>query len=259
MLDNSIIREIWDLVYNLSLNMLHNATDAEDATQSIIEKVIINYSSFKRDSKVTTWAYRIAYNYLIDQKRLVQKEKITFEIFEEDIKHFEPYQNEFGLTGEEERIFAEEVKVGCTLAMLQCLDPENRFAYILGGIFNFNSVDAAEVMNIKPAAYRKKISRAKEKVKNFMQGNCGLVNPDAFCQCRKRLLIAKNRGRINFDKIIYQTESRKIKDYIKEMNEIDSISQTFRNNPFFDRAEQFASYMNNNFEILQETKPTLCD
>ena len=43
----SIILEIRDLVYNLSLKMLLFPTDAEDATQEILVKVITSLSTFK--------------------------------------------------------------------------------------------------------------------------------------------------------------------------------------------------------------------
>jgi hypothetical protein len=42
-----------------------------------------------------------------------------------------------------EELLAEEVKVGCTLGMLQCLDRPQRVAYILGEVFGLPSESAA--------------------------------------------------------------------------------------------------------------------
>ncbi|MCX8129716.1 MAG: helix-turn-helix domain-containing protein [Clostridia bacterium] len=52
-----IIINIKDMVYNLSIRMLWNPTDAEDATQEILIKVITNLSKFQGYSKFSTWVY----------------------------------------------------------------------------------------------------------------------------------------------------------------------------------------------------------
>jgi len=253
-LSDETIVELWDMIFNISQNMLHDENDAKDATQTIFEKIIDKYSDFKGHSKLSTWAYRIAFNYLVDIKRSSSVSEISFEIFEHDVNIFTPYQNEFGLNREEEKIFAEEVKVGCTLAMLQCLDYESRFIYILGSIFNFTGKEASEICKMEPVTYRKKLSRAKLKINSFMGKNCGLINPDAICRCRKRILIAKERGRIDMEKLMYQTENRHIKDIIREMNEIDVISKVFQSNPYFENHDDEISRIKEKFKILQETQ-----
>jgi RNA polymerase sigma factor (sigma-70 family) len=198
--------KIWHMVFNLSRQMLNNDDIAEEATQSIFEKVIKGYPSFNQQSKLSTWVYKISYNYLIDILRKEKVEEISFDLFENDITNFKPYQNELGLTTIEEKIYIEEIKVGCTIALLQCLSPQNRFIYIIGSIFDFPHNEAAEILSIDYSNYRKRLSRAKSKIKSFLNKNCGLINPNADCKCKKRILIAKERGRINPEKILYKTE-----------------------------------------------------
>ena len=64
----SVINEIQDLVYNLSLKMLLFHDDAKDATQEILIKIVTHLSTFRQESKFTTWVYRVATNYLISHK-----------------------------------------------------------------------------------------------------------------------------------------------------------------------------------------------
>lgn len=118
------------------------------------------------------------------------------------------------------------------MAILQCLDPESRFIFIIGSVFNFSQKDAAEICNIGYDSYRKRLSRIKTRIRSFMSKNCGFINPEAKCKCRKRLLIAVERGRVNPDKMLYINEDKSISLFIDEMNEMDQIAQTFQGNPF---------------------------
>ena len=252
-LDEEKLKPIWSMVFNLSLHMLHDHMEAEDAAQSVMERVVMKSHEFKGDAQFSTWVYRLAYNHLIDRIRKQNREKISFELFEKDVRNFTPYRNELGLNREEEKIFAEELKVGCTLAMLQCLDSENRFIYILKTIFGFTGSKGAEICGISPENFRKRYSRTKEKIRNFLDGNCSHINPEAFCSCRKRLHIAVERGRINPDKMLYVCEDRKVRDLILEMNQIDKIAELFRSNPYFDRTDKLVSSLKSGYRILQET------
>jgi RNA polymerase sigma factor (sigma-70 family) len=65
---NQVLQDNWDWLYNLSLKMLLNPMDAEDALQEILERVTRAWDTFRGDSKVSTWIYRIAVNHLINRK-----------------------------------------------------------------------------------------------------------------------------------------------------------------------------------------------
>jgi DNA-directed RNA polymerase specialized sigma24 family protein len=67
--------------------------------------------------------------------------------------------------------------VGCTQAMLLCLDREHRIAYVLGDGLELNSGEAANICEISPAAFRKRLQRARERIQAFMQAHCGLLDP----------------------------------------------------------------------------------
>ena len=65
----------------------------------------------------------------------------------------------------DQRLLEEEVKIGCTRGMLLCLDREERLAYILGDVFELRSDEAGLVLDISPAAFRKRLSRARERLR----------------------------------------------------------------------------------------------
>jgi hypothetical protein len=126
----------------------------------------------------------------------VERLELSFGAFAEDLRA--------GLapvaTGAEPELdlLAREVKHGCTLAMLCCLDRELRVAYILGEVFGVSSTEGAWICSTSEAAFRKRLSRARTAVRAFVAEHCGLVAPDtAQCHCRRRVPVAARLGRID--------------------------------------------------------------
>ena len=53
-----VILKIQDKIYGLALRMLYNPSDAEDAAQEILLKIITHLSTFRGESAFTTWIYQ---------------------------------------------------------------------------------------------------------------------------------------------------------------------------------------------------------
>jgi RNA polymerase sigma factor (sigma-70 family) len=189
-----VVRTVRDAVYRLALRMTGLPADAEDATQEILIKVVTRLSSWRGEASLTTWAYRIAVNYLLNQRRrtAMERRELTFdELGAELVEGLADY------SGPDAELLAEEVRLRCTQAMLQCLDRSERLVYVLGEVFDLPSGAAGWILDTTPAAYRKRLERVRRQVRAFVHGNCGLVNPEAACHCSRRITAAKARGRLD--------------------------------------------------------------
>lgn len=70
------IVETWqDMVYNTALGIVQNAEDAEDIAQEVFVQVYNSVSSFKGDSKFSTWLYRITITKSLDHERRKKRKK----------------------------------------------------------------------------------------------------------------------------------------------------------------------------------------
>ncbi len=70
------IVETWQsMVYNTALGIVQNAEDAEDIAQDVFVQVYQSISSFKGDSKFSTWLYRIAITKSLDHERRKKRKK----------------------------------------------------------------------------------------------------------------------------------------------------------------------------------------
>jgi hypothetical protein len=56
-----------------------------------------------------------------------------------------------------------------------------------------DGVEAASILSITPAAFRKRLSRAREAVVKFTRAHCGLVDPANACRCARRPGSANDR------------------------------------------------------------------
>jgi RNA polymerase sigma factor (sigma-70 family) len=223
---DALVRAIQGDVYGLAIRMLWNRADAEDATQEILVRVITRLSQFDFRSGLKTWVYRIAVNYILDVKKSpVERMQLTFTRFGDDLAQ--------GLSmdgpGEAERsLLLEEVKIGCTLGMLQCLDRPHRLAYILGEILELPGPQAAEVLDIAPALYRKRLQRSRQAILAFTRSHCGLVSDDASCRCNRRVPAAVRLGRARTDSLDFAREAASFDEARTLVQRVDDARRAFQ-------------------------------
>jgi RNA polymerase sigma factor (sigma-70 family) len=192
-----VLLDVRDDVHRLCLRMTGCPDDALDATQEVLIKVMTRLAAFRGESSLRTWVHRIAVNHLLDRKRsTVERMEMTFSQFADDL--LDGLSSRVADGGPEREVLASEVKHGCTLALLTCLDRPTRVAYVLGEVFGVSSAEGARICEISEATYRKRLSRARAAVRAFVAEHCGLVAPDrARCHCGRRVDAAIDRGRID--------------------------------------------------------------
>lgn len=182
-----LVRRHQRFLYNLALRTLFAPADADDATQEILVKAVTKLSSFEGRSPFRIWLYRIATNHLLNLKRTRREETIHFAAFGQALDaapaEDPPDRTQVPM---DVKLVVDEARLGCTLAMLLCLDREQRLVYVLGEILGASDSVAAEVLGVGRDAFRQKLSRARKDLHGFMNDRCGLVNPANPCRCERK-------------------------------------------------------------------------
>ncbi|MCI9306356.1 MAG: RNA polymerase sigma factor [Lachnospiraceae bacterium] len=227
----SLVMGVQDMVFNLSLRMLGTFTDAEDAAQDILLKMITHLSSFRGESAFTTWVFRIAVNHLKDYKKhMFAHAPLSFEFYGEDIKNGKIHDIPDLTQNVERDILAEELKLSCTNVMLQCLDTESRCIFILGTMFKPDSRIAGEILEMTPEAYRQRLSRIRRKMADFLQQYCGVYGGGS-CRCKDRVNYAIQSHRLHPQRLDYveanEISVKNMLDVKQAMEEMDDLSQDF--------------------------------
>jgi len=91
-------------------------------------------------------------------------------------------------------VLEQELRLICTEGMLLSLDRDHRIAWILDEVFGLNSEQAGEVLEIDPAAFRKRVQRSRERLGAWMDANCGLVGVKTRCHCRRQVPVGVQIG-----------------------------------------------------------------
>jgi RNA polymerase sigma factor (sigma-70 family) len=189
-----IVRALEGPFFQLARRMMLDPADAEDATQECLLRVLMRLSQYEGQAKFSTWAFRVAVRRILDFREQKYKAPLlTFEAFAADlVQGLEPEAPERA----EDVALLTQVKIGCGRALLQALDADHRIVYVLGEIMGLDGEEGADVLEIEPATFRKRLSRARERIRDALSKCCGVVNESAACLCHRRLDRALALGRV---------------------------------------------------------------
>jgi RNA polymerase sigma factor (sigma-70 family) len=233
-----IVLRIQDRIYHLALRMLSHPEDARDASQEILIKVITNLKGFRFEGSFAAWVFRIAANHLNTfRKSRMERFEINWEKACELVDQAEARGWLSDPPAAPNKMLEIEARLRCTQALLTAMDRPHRLAFILGVVMDVSSMDGAYILEISPAAFRKRVSRARAKLKAFLAGNCGLFDASNRCCCPGVLANHLQNQWISpenpiFMKNGFRTQSNEdLAEYLKELDELSRVSTLFKAYP----------------------------
>lgn len=235
-----LVLKIQDKIYGLALRMLYNPSDAEDAAQEILLKIITRLSTFRGESAFTTWMYRVAVNHLLTlRRRQPELEAVSFEEYEKSLELDSSVDWQESSSTALQQIYVEEIMISCLQGLLLCLDREHRLAYLLVEVFDVSSEQGAAILEITPTAFRKRLSRARERIQDFLKRNCALINPDNPCTCERYVISQCYMEKVREKDLVFAEHPCRVKQEgrtvhrIKEMDELTRIATLYKQYPDF--------------------------
>lgn len=228
-----VVRLLQDPLYRLALRMVWRPADAEDATQEILIRVVTRLSSWRAEATLVTWAYRVGVNYLLNLRRRTPHEAMALSL-DEFRDSLADGLATADYSGPEANLLVNEVRLSCSQAVLQCLERGERVAFVLGEIFELSSTEAAWILDVTPAAYRKRLERARRRLTAFLTSTCDLVNPDAFCRCARRVDKAVAIGRVDPGNPVLATHpvsGRGVAEAAAQLHDLHDAAAVFRAHP----------------------------
>ena len=163
-----LIDEWQDMVYNTALGIVQNADDADDITQEVFIQVYQSVSSFKGESKLSTWLYRITVSKALDhEKKKKRKKRFGFvqSLFggqEEEQLH----PVEFNHPGVQ---LEKKEKAGELFDALKQIPDNQRIAFTLHKLEGQSYQEIAEIMDTSLFAVESLMGRAKRNLKKIME------------------------------------------------------------------------------------------
>jgi RNA polymerase sigma-70 factor (ECF subfamily) len=157
-------------VYNLVCRLLTDSTDAADIVQEVFLKIFRNIRTFRGNSSLKTWIYRIAVNEAHNHRRwfsrhhrqeVVLAKDETTRSYEDNLP--DPGRTPFDLTLDHEtRALVEEA--------LAKLNPNFRDAVVLRDIEDLSYEEIAVVLELSLGTVKSRILRGREALRKILEG-----------------------------------------------------------------------------------------
>ena len=249
---SALLAKIEPGVYNLAVRMLGNKDDAADACQEILLKVTTHLASYRAEAAFTTWVYQVARNHLLNaSSKSRESPEVSLDAMAETLKAgLELGASTWSerILQPEEKLAARQMAVVCTQGMLMRVSRDERLAYLLDTVFGLRSDEAAMVLEVTPAAYRKRLSRARQVLEDFGRSVCGLVNAEANCRCEKQVHAVQVLRRtpslqtsahlINKQIAMSRSEQQQASDALDELGRMSDMAGVLRAHPDWQAPER---------------------
>lgn len=152
--------------------MLGSIDDADDAVQETLIRAWQSWSSFRHDSSIKTWVYRIASNICLDKLRQAKRRVLPVDLSDPAASIVTPTETlpesawiwpspDFGDSPEDILVRKDNLQL-CFIALLQTLPPRQRAVLILKDVFEWSAKQIAETLAMSPAAVNSALQRARE-------------------------------------------------------------------------------------------------
>lgn len=181
-------------VFCLSMRMLGRRSLAEECTQDVLLKVVTRLGSFQGRAKLTTWVHIITVRHVRDLLAKRPPLAVDESGFAQLLEAGLAYGAQAPAPTPEDRTLISEVRLSCTQGMLLMLSVDQRLALVLVDLLGRDAVEAAAIVEVSPAALRKRLSRARERLSAFLVARCGVVSPDAACSCLGQVPAKRSLG-----------------------------------------------------------------
>ncbi len=143
--------------------------------------------------RAESWLLRIC-SHVLDQ-RLPRNPEVNFDLLDETLRS-EATRTDVvrSLTDPQRDFMLWEMKQGCMTAVINCLSPGERAAFVMATVLRKPDEEAAKVLNISKSAYKVRLSRARKKITDYLAPRCEHVDPMNPCRCPARVGVALRKG-----------------------------------------------------------------
>ncbi|MFH1709500.1 MAG: RNA polymerase sigma factor [bacterium] len=146
-----------DMIYNVIYRFLSNEEDSKDVMHDVFVKVFEKRGSFRGESGIATWIYRVAVNQALNYG----KRKSWFPINQDNIKaNF--YGSENSSDPEEE-----DKRLVLLKKLMHKLKPEFRACIVLKDIENVSYEEMSEILKINIGTVRSRLNRGRAELANL--------------------------------------------------------------------------------------------
>src|SRR5438874_4759470 len=179
-------------VYHFCARMTLSAEEAIESAYETFERAF-NGQAPGDAAEQELWLLKIADHVI--QKRLPPEPEVDFDLLDDTLRSEATRTNGVSsLAAPEREYLLWELKQGCMTAVINCLSPGERAAFVMSSVLNKSDEQASKALGIKVSAFKVRLSRARKKIGDYLAPRCEHIDPRNPCHCPSRIGIALSKG-----------------------------------------------------------------
>jgi RNA polymerase sigma-70 factor (ECF subfamily) len=183
-------RRLYNFVFRLTLD--------RDRSERYLADIFLAAASREAEmpaepAELEVWLLTLA-NKLLEE-RLPRQPEVSFDTLDDTLRNEATRTDVVRSLSDPQRDFLLwELKQGCMTAVINCLPPGERAAFVVCHVLKLGDAAAAKSLGITESAYKVRLSRARKKVGDYLAPRCEHVNPMNPCHCPARVGTALHKG-----------------------------------------------------------------
>jgi RNA polymerase sigma-70 factor (ECF subfamily) len=187
-----LVEPHWRRLYNFMFRLTLDRERAERYLADVFTAAIAQIDAMPA-AGAEVWLIGLA-NKLVED-RLPRQPEINFDVLDETLRSEATRTDVVRSLSDPQRDFLLwELKQGCMTAVVNCLPPGERAAFVVCHVLKLPDDQAAQSLGITESAYKVRLSRARKKVGDYLAPRCEHVNPMNPCRCPARVGTALAKG-----------------------------------------------------------------
>jgi len=190
----ALVEPHWRRLYNFVFRLTLDRERAERYLADLFTLAIDRADAMPKDASETeVWLLGLANELL--EGRLPRQPEVNFDILDETLRSEATRTDVVRSLSDPQRDFLLwELKQGCMTAVINCLPPGERAAFVVCHVLKLPDEAAARSLAITESAYKVRLSRARKKIGDYLAPRCEHVNPMNPCRCAARVGTALHKG-----------------------------------------------------------------
>jgi len=241
-----VFEKQYNKLFGMVYRMTENVQDTEDVLQNAFISAYRNIESFRGDSQMSTWLYRItvneSYKYLKSWNKLPvisisEESGVTEKEFFENIEYEE---------NQDENLIIEEMREKCLRGFLRCVPQKMRVCFLLKTCLGLKNNEIAKVLDISEANVKVLLHRGRQKLKDMFEYRCNLIDPQKPCKCYLWIKFMREKGLplpkegINYRNKELEEEHFKNLDRMKQIDYLYKVKHQYTYEEFITRIRKLS-------------------
>lgn len=238
----NLVEVKYEKLYACAFRMTGNHHDAQDVLQNAFLKAYKNIGSFRQESTLYTWLYRILINESYRYFDYIEKLPITIITERLGVSEKDFFESIQYIPDYNDNLIIDEMREKCLQAFLKCMPKNQRVCFLLKTCLKLKNKEIAEILEVSVENVKVLLHRGRKKLQELLEMRCNLIDPEKPCKCHLWIKYMKEHN-LPIPSGYNQMKNEELKkEYFSKMSLLKKVDYLYRVEPEF-KKDKFIDYL----------------